>query len=550
MTGWVKRRSTRTTTVLSCLSLTTTPWSVRFGISDYSGLAFERAARLGLVPGFARGAVVDAGAGRPERFSAAIVLIRAMSRRTCRTRAVFSSCPVARWKRRLNRSFLSLRASSSSWSTVMARRSPGFMTILLRDALDEARLDRQLGGGESKRLARHLHRHAVDLEQDAPWFDAGDPEFRRPLARTHAHLERLLRHRHVRIDANPNPARALHVAGKGAARGLDLARGDPLRLQRLEPELAERQVDARGRNPLDAAFVRLAEFGAHRLQHGCSPFLTSLPAQRSRRVATRTPDLAFRHLLVLRHRIVFHDLALEDPDLDAAGAIGGESRGHAIVDVRAQRMQRHAALAIPFHARDLGAAEAPRAVDADAAGAEPHRRLHGALHGAAEGHAALELLRDRFGDELSIELRLADLDDVDHDVGFRELGDLLAKLLDVGALLADDDARPRRLNGDAALLVRPLDHDLRHRRLLEVLHQLLADLDVLVQQLPVLVLAGVPARIPGAVDAEAQADWIDLLTHWLPLKKPRPRPRARRWSGSRTALESGPCGRGRAGESA
>src|SRR5512144_1070797 len=32
MTGWVKRRSTRTTTVLSCLSLTTTPCSVRFGI--------------------------------------------------------------------------------------------------------------------------------------------------------------------------------------------------------------------------------------------------------------------------------------------------------------------------------------------------------------------------------------------------------------------------------------------------------------------------------------------------------------------------------------
>src|SRR6476659_1316219 len=32
--GCVKRRSTRTTTVLACLSLTTTPCSVRFGISD------------------------------------------------------------------------------------------------------------------------------------------------------------------------------------------------------------------------------------------------------------------------------------------------------------------------------------------------------------------------------------------------------------------------------------------------------------------------------------------------------------------------------------
>src|SRR5215813_2103502 len=79
MTGWVKRRSTRTTTVLSCLSLTTTPWSVRFGISDYSALAFERAARFfGLAAGFSRGAVAGAVDCGPERFSAAMVLMRAM----------------------------------------------------------------------------------------------------------------------------------------------------------------------------------------------------------------------------------------------------------------------------------------------------------------------------------------------------------------------------------------------------------------------------------------------------------------------------------------
>src|SRR5215216_7962684 len=46
-TGWVKRRSTRTITVLSCLSLTTVPWSIRFGISRLltSSLARAFAAR-------------------------------------------------------------------------------------------------------------------------------------------------------------------------------------------------------------------------------------------------------------------------------------------------------------------------------------------------------------------------------------------------------------------------------------------------------------------------------------------------------------------------
>src|SRR5262249_53391617 len=94
---------------------------------------------------------------------------------------------------------------------------------------------------------------------------------------------------------------------------------------------------------------------------------------RSVSVAARAAGIAFRHLLVLRHRIVLHDLTLVDPHLDAAGAVGGEGGGDAIVDVRAQRVQRNAALAIPLHARDLGAAETARAVDANAAGAKPHR---------------------------------------------------------------------------------------------------------------------------------------------------------------------------------
>src|SRR5688572_13074143 len=114
-------------------------------------------------------------------------------------------------------------------------------------------------------------------------------------------------------------------------------------------------------------------------------------------------------------------------------------------------MQRHAALAVPLHAGDFGAAETARAIDADAFGAKPHRRLHGALHGAAECDAALELLRNRFSDQLGIELGFADLDDVDDDVALGEFGDALAQLLDVGALLADHHARPRRVDGDATL---------------------------------------------------------------------------------------------------
>src|ERR1700675_1006813 len=48
MTGCVNRRSTRTITVLSCLSLTTTPWRVRFGILKSS---LRLGCGLALLPG-------------------------------------------------------------------------------------------------------------------------------------------------------------------------------------------------------------------------------------------------------------------------------------------------------------------------------------------------------------------------------------------------------------------------------------------------------------------------------------------------------------------
>src|SRR5258707_1178691 len=224
--------------------------------------------------------------------------------------------------------------------------------------------------------------------------------------------------------------------------------------------------------------MRLPELRFLWLHHGFKP---SNLLYASSGVATRTRIVAFSHLLVLGHRVVLEDFALEDPDLDAAGAEGGESGRHPVINVGAQRVQGHATFAVPFHARDFGAAETARAVDTNALGAETHRRLHRALHGAAERDAALQLLGDRFGDQGRVELRLADFDDVDDDVGGGDVGNPLAQLVDVGALLADHDAGTCRMDRHAALLVRALDHDPGDSSLLELLVQDLADFDILVQ---------------------------------------------------------------------
>src|SRR5215831_8193424 len=60
------------------------------------------------------------------------------------------------------------------------------------------------------------------------------------------------------------------------------------------------------------------------------------------------------------------DVAVVDPDLDADGAERRARRRGGVVDVGAQRVQRHASLAVLLDPRHLGAAEAAAALDADA----------------------------------------------------------------------------------------------------------------------------------------------------------------------------------------
>src|SRR6185312_1984801 len=192
---------------------------------------------------------------------------RAISRFTPASAAVFSSAPVACWKRRLNSSWrLSSRARASSASVVSwSRRSLAFKGILL--ALHELRLDRQLHRGQAERLPRQRLGDARQLEHDAAGPDHGYPELRRALAGAHPRLGRLLGHRLVREDRDPDLAAALDLAGHRDTGGLDLTVGHPPLLERLQPVLAELHARACPGEPSAAAAVHLAVLGSLGQQH-------------------------------------------------------------------------------------------------------------------------------------------------------------------------------------------------------------------------------------------------------------------------------------------
>jgi hypothetical protein len=213
---------------------------------------------------------------------------------------------------------------------------------------------------------------------------------------------------------------------------------------------------------------------------------------------------------------VADDLAVEHPDLDADDAVGRLGLGGAVLDVGAQGLQRHAAVGVPLGAGLLGAAEATGAADLDAAGARLHRALDGLLHGAAEGEAALELLGDALRDQGRDDVGVADLLHVDGDGAVDDAVELRAQRLDRLAAAADDDARLGGEDRDVDVVGGALDVDAGDPRPADVTGDGGADGLVLLQQLRVRLGAGVPAGRGGLVDAEAEAQRVDLVTHGVP----------------------------------
>src|SRR5579875_2951820 len=110
------------------------------------------------------------------------------------------------------------------------------------------------------------------------------------------------------------------------------------------------------------------------------------------------------------------DVPPVDPRLDPDPAVGGQGLGHPEVDVRPERLEGHAPLAVPLVPGDLGAGQPAAAGDADPLRPRPQAPGHRLLHGPPVGHPALQLARDVLGDQRGLQLRAADLLDVQLDL--------------------------------------------------------------------------------------------------------------------------------------
>src|SRR3989304_10222004 len=117
----------------------------------------------------------------------------------------------------------------------------------------DASRDGKLLRGEPQGLLGHLLLDAGDLEHDAPRLDHCCPVLYGGLAASHSGLLRLLGHRLIREDTDPDLPPSASVVGDGPAGGLDLPGADPGGLQGLEGKLPEhRGVAGMGQAPAAA----------------------------------------------------------------------------------------------------------------------------------------------------------------------------------------------------------------------------------------------------------------------------------------------------------
>src|SRR6202158_4624428 len=146
----------------------------------------------------------------------------------------------------------------------------------------------------------------------------------------------------------------------------------------------------------------------------------------------------------LFHSALRNIFTLIHPALHADHAVGRVRLGKTKIDVRAKRLQGQPALQVPFLARDFRAVQTAGDANLDPLASEAQGRVHRLAHGPAEGYALLQLQRDRFGDQLRVQLRPVNFLDVDMNFALGALLNFSLELVDFRALASNDDSRTGR----------------------------------------------------------------------------------------------------------
>src|SRR5208283_4283716 len=127
------------------------------------------------------------------------------------------------------------------------------------------------------------------------------------------------------------------------------------------------------------------------------------------------------------------NLAFINPALHANHAVSRARFGETIVNIGTQRVQRQPPLQIPLRTRDFIAVQPSAHPYLNAFATEAQRRIHRLAHRPPETDAFFQLQRNRFRNQLRIELRFVHFLDIDMHLARRLLLQVLFELVDFRA---------------------------------------------------------------------------------------------------------------------
>ena len=207
------------------------------------------------------------------------------------------------------------------------------------------------------------------------------------------------------------------------------------------------------------------------------------------------------------------DFAGIAPDLYADAAVGGLCLFEAVVDVGTESLKRNGSLVIRFLSGDFGTAYAAGNLNFDTLCAELHGTADSHFHGSAEGSSLFELCRDAGGDELSVQVGVLDLNNVDDDRTAELLLTNFFELVDFCAAAADNDTGLCAVDKDADALCGSFDFDLRNTGRLKELQKVLTKIVVLNEGIAEILVLGEPTGVPVFDDARTQTVGISSQSH-------------------------------------
>jgi hypothetical protein len=192
---------------------------------------------------------------------------------------------------------------------------------------------------------------------------------------------------------------------------------------------------------------------------------------------------------------------LTDPNFDTDLSIHRQRKYIRVIDIHPQRVQRRTALLDLFRTGDLGATQTAAHLDLDPFGTHPERRCYGHFNGPFIVDTVLDLTSDGITNDIRIQLRATDLQDVDLNIVFtRELLQLFLDPVDLATALTDDDTGLGCMDRHDQLVQRTLDNYLGDPSFIDTGIQVGSDLVVLDQLGSIVFLAAIPVGFPTTDD--------------------------------------------------